>query len=76
MSQDLEATEQLLERLNSELTELNANKKIKQAQLDELTEQAELMEKRLKAATKLISGLSREQKRWSEDALVLETKKV
>jgi hypothetical protein len=34
------------------------------------------MEKRLKAATKLISGLSREQKRWSEDALVLETKKV
>jgi hypothetical protein len=31
LSQDLEATEQLLERLNSELTELNANKKIKQA---------------------------------------------
>ncbi len=50
----------MLERLNSELTTLNANKKIKQAQLDELTAQAQLMEKRLNAATKLISGLSRE----------------
>jgi dynein heavy chain len=60
LANDLEATEQLLERLNSELTTLNANKKIKQAQLDELTAQAQLMEKRLNAATKLISGLSRE----------------
>jgi len=30
------------------------------------------MEKRLKAATKLISGLSREQKRWTEDTEVLD----
>jgi uncharacterized protein involved in exopolysaccharide biosynthesis len=31
LSQDLEATESLLERLTSELKELNENKKIKQA---------------------------------------------
>jgi dynein heavy chain len=60
LQSDLEATESLLERLNSELNLLNENKKIKQAQLDELTNQAQLMERRLNAATKLITGLSRE----------------
>tara|TARA_B110000503_G_C7063381_1_gene377650 strand:+ start:31 stop:135 length:105 start_codon:yes stop_codon:yes gene_type:complete len=34
------------------------------------------MEKRLNAATKLISGLSREQKRWTEDTEILDSKKV
>lgn len=34
------------------------------------------MEKRLNAATKLISGLSREQKRWTEDTEILDQKKV
>ena len=34
------------------------------------------MERRLNAATKLITGLSREQKRWTEDAEVLDLKKV
>lgn len=76
LQQDLEATESLLERLNSDLTVLNENKRIKQAQLDELSNQAELMEKRLNAATKLITGLSREQLRWTEDADLLELKKV
>lgn len=72
----MEATELLLDRLNSELNLLNDNKRIKQAQLDELSAQAELMERRLNAATKLITGLSREQKRWTEDAEVLDLKKV
>jgi len=34
---DLEETEKLLDRLNSELNLLNENKRIKQAQLDELS---------------------------------------
>lgn len=55
---------------------MNENKKIKQAQLDELTTQAELMEKRLNAAKKLISGLSREQERWTNDTAILDEKKV
>ena len=73
---DLSATESLLERLNNELSVLNENKKIKQAQLDELSAQAELMGKRLNAAKKLISGLSREQERWTADTLILDEKKV
>lgn len=34
------------------------------------------MEKRLNAAKKLISGLSREQERWTGDTLLLDEKKV
>ena len=34
------------------------------------------MEKKLNAATKLISGLSREQKRWAEDTVTLEENKI
>jgi len=34
------------------------------------------MEKRLNAAKKLISGLSREQERWTADTAILDEKKV
>jgi dynein heavy chain len=34
------------------------------------------MERKLNAATKLITGLSREQKRWSEDTITLEANKI
>jgi dynein heavy chain len=34
------------------------------------------MAKKLNSATKLISGLSREQKRWEEDTILLAEKKI
>lgn len=39
----------------------------KQTRLDELTEQATTMERRLNAAEKLLSGLGREEIRWTKD---------
>jgi uncharacterized protein (DUF342 family) len=39
----------------------------KQARLDELTEQANTMERKLNAAEKLLSGLGREEVRWTKD---------
>jgi len=55
---------------------LQDNKSIKQKRLDELTSEAENMKAKLNAATKLITGLSREQKRWAEDTITLEENKV
>lgn len=34
------------------------------------------MEKRLNAAVKLITGLGREEIRWTEDTMILEEKKI
>ena len=64
---ELNETNVLLNKLESELADLNKNKDQKQAILDELTHQANLMEKRLNAAVKLITGLGREEVRWTED---------
>lgn len=34
------------------------------------------MERRLNAAVKLITGLGREEVRWTEDTMILEEKKI
>lgn len=64
-------TEELLDKLEKELKELNATRKEKQDILDELTATALLMAKRLKAAKKLITGLGREKARWTDDRISL-----
>ena len=76
LREELIETENLLNKLNSELAELEENRQKKQATLDELTKQANLMERRLNAAKKLISGLSREQVRWTDDREVLLEKRI
>lgn len=49
---------------------------IKKAILDDLTEEANIMQRRLNAAQKLISGLGREKERWTEDKEVLKIKVI
>ena len=72
---ELKETEDLLAKLNKDLTELHENQIKKQAKLDELTNEANIMERRLTAAKKLITGLGREQKRWTDDQAVFDDKK-
>lgn len=50
MQQELEETNKLLDGLNKQLHEANENRIKKQARLDELTEQATTMKRRLNAA--------------------------
>jgi len=76
LNQELIETQDLLDKLNKELEELNDNRERKQAVLDRLKADAEKMAKRLKAAEELISGLSSEQKRWGEDKEAIAEKKV
>lgn len=66
-NRDLAATEQNLKELNESLAILNADKKIKADELQELEDQSNLMTRKLNAASKLISGLGSEQVRWSAD---------
>ncbi|GMI47335.1 hypothetical protein TrCOL_g3071 [Triparma columacea] len=56
-----------LEALNAELKELNDGFEKANGELTELTDTANMMEKRLKAASKLIDGLTGERTRWSGD---------
>jgi dynein heavy chain len=56
-----------LTSLKGELAELNVGFEKANGELTSLTEQASMMEKRLKAASKLIDGLTGERTRWSAD---------
>ena len=53
--------------LSEQLSTLNAQFAEKTAEQQELKEKAELMEKRLEAATRLIAGLGSERTRWTHD---------
>lgn len=75
-NRDLAQTEANLKELNDSLAVLNADKKIKADELQELEDMANLMTKKLNAATKLITGLGGEQKRWGEDMKRFEEDKV
>jgi dynein heavy chain len=55
---------------------LNENRDIKQKRLDDLTAEANIMIKKLNAATKLISGLGRENQRWTDDTIRLGEKQT
>jgi len=57
----------LVKTLTEQLNEANENSRKKKARLDELSYQAKTMERRLNAAEKLLSGLGREEIRWSKD---------
>ena len=63
-------------RLNEELTQLQDNFHRAKAEQLELKEMAELMQKRLAAADKLLSGLGSEKIRWSEDLKALKEQRV
>ena len=62
--------------LSKELGELDANFKEKNEELTGLQTQAALMEKRLAAASKLITGLTGERTRWTSDIGDLNDSKV
>ena len=62
--------------LSKELGELDANFKAKNEELTGLQTQAALMEKRLAAASKLITGLTGERTRWTADIGDLNNSKV
>lgn len=57
--------------LSQQLSSLNSQFAEKTAEQQELKEKAELMEKRLEAATRLIAGLGSERTRWTTDVEVL-----
>lgn len=66
-TKDLAELMDLLAQLNAEISELNANYTTANGELTELQLQASLMEKRLTAASKLITGLAGERSRWTMD---------
>ena len=73
---ELAETEANLKELNEKLAELNANMQEKQTELNGLKAESEKMQRRLDAATKLITGLSSEQKRWTLDMKNFDEDKV
>jgi dynein heavy chain, axonemal len=75
-SKDLATTQEDVARLNSELQSLNKSFGEKSAEQHGLKEKADLMERRLIAASKLIDGLSSERTRWTGDMKSLVEKKV
>jgi dynein heavy chain len=56
-----------LRKLTNEIKDLDTRYKVASVELSELQERAAVMERRLTAASKLVSGLSSERKRWSAD---------
>lgn len=70
---DIEAK---LKDLNEKLQVLNSNRAIKQAELDELEAKSREMQRKLDAASKLITGLGSEQRRWTIDMEGLAVDKV
>ena len=73
---ELDATTKLLAELASKLSELDAGFKKADGELSELVATAAVMEKRLDAASNLITGLSGERARWGDDAKELELQKA
>ncbi|KAJ3349859.1 Dynein heavy chain 10, axonemal [Entophlyctis luteolus] len=65
-----------LKRLNEELSNLQTNFHQAKSEQAELKEMAEVMERRLRAADKLISGLGSEQVRWAKDLELLKEQRI
>ena len=64
---DLFETESRLKDVTEKLADLNNKRNIKQKELDELERISNEMTRKLNAASKLITGLGSEQKRWTID---------
>lgn len=75
-SKDLARTQAEVVELNDELFSLNKSFTEKSMEQQDLKDKAELMERRLAAASKLIIGLSSEQSRWSKDMENLAVRQV
>lgn len=73
---ELAETEANLAELKKSLAELNADMKVKQDELDILTERSATMTRKLNAASQLITGLGSEQIRWTADMVVIQEDKV
>ncbi len=75
LQKDLAQTKQQVEELNSQLATLRAQFEEKTAEQQDLKAKADLMERRLVAASRLIAGLGSERTRWSNDITELDSKK-
>jgi len=67
----LEKEERELKRLEKTIEELNAKYDIAMTERQKLQDETELLQRRLLAADKLISGLSSENERWQKDLVGL-----
>lgn len=73
---ELAETEAQVKELNDNLAILNANKKEKQDELNELQRISAEMTRKLNAASQLITGLGGEQVRWTGDMKILQEDKI
>uniref|UniRef100_A0A1I8GN74 Dynein heavy chain 10, axonemal n=1 Tax=Macrostomum lignano TaxID=282301 RepID=A0A1I8GN74_9PLAT len=73
---DLDKTQKDLARLEEELKSLNARYEEAMAERMKLQEETDIMERRLVAADKLISGLSSENVRWTNDLADLKDQRI
>ena len=73
---ELAKTKKAVIALNEQLAELKAKFEASTAEQKRLKDEAELMERRLVAAEKLISGLASERTRWTADLEMLAVKRV
>ena len=69
--QDLAETQRRLAEITTMLEGLNRKQQLKQEELDDLMDKQSIMQRKLDAASKLITGLGSEQKRWTEDMVTL-----
>jgi len=68
----LEKEEQELKRLEQTIHELNAKYDIAMTKRQSLQDETDLLQRRLSAADKLISGLAFENERWRKDLEILQ----
>ncbi|KAI3386976.1 hypothetical protein SNEBB_002464 [Seison nebaliae] len=73
---DLEKTQRELNRVEEELARLNSEYEKAKAEQKQLQDENEIMERRLVAAEKLMSGLSSEEKRWKLESVELQEKRL
>ena len=73
---ELAQLRQMLDVLQTQLEKLGADYSVANGELTELQTKASVMEKRLQAANKLITGLTGERSRWTADIEVLKGNKV
>lgn len=73
---DLQRTKANVKELQEKVAVLKADGDIKQAALDELTAQSNMMTRKLNTAEGLVRDLSSEKKRWSLDMVKLQEDKI
>lgn len=72
----LDKTQKNLAEISALLEGLEKRKKAKQDELDDLTDKQMVMQRKLDAASKLITGLGSEERRWTSDMGNLKDNKV